>query len=263
MTGVTLDKLKDLSILIPAIHIVMCFSYLLFYYMSFGYGIHIFSSPVDVFAISLGELLPIYIFLALGSVIGIGQGKLFISFARDLTDDEIESIGESKLSRFLAVSKGNPHMFIALVGGSVFVLLALLSVIIFYARTGFLHFTFANIVLIFGWVVIDQFFVRRSGLNKIQRELIFYGGFALIMTVSAGLHQGQMDRHLAYSQLESNNPKCEELIVLRSLSDRFLAVDKDNTRLIIDEECKPVFTLFDSSGFQKFPAISVYDLIRT
>tara|TARA_R110000850_G_scaffold275400_1_gene414733 strand:- start:3290 stop:3700 length:411 start_codon:yes stop_codon:yes gene_type:complete len=127
MNGVTLDKLKELSILVPAVHIMMCFTYLLFYYMSFGYGIHVFSSPADIFAISLGELLPNYVFLALGMVVGIGHGKLLVSITQDIRDDELNSLKDSKLSRFILFSKKNPHLFAALIGYLTLILFAILS----------------------------------------------------------------------------------------------------------------------------------------
>tara|TARA_R110000850_G_scaffold275400_1_gene414729 strand:- start:759 stop:1136 length:378 start_codon:yes stop_codon:yes gene_type:complete len=121
---------------------------------------------------------------------------------------------------------------------------------------------FVEIFLISGWIFIYQIFIRKSINGKLKDEIVFYGIFVFILTVTGGLHQGQQDSHYEYSRLEAGSPKCKEFLVLRSLSDNFLAVGKDNARLIIDGRCKTLFTLFDASKFEPFPFVSVSDLLR-
>jgi hypothetical protein len=69
------------------------------------------------------------------------------------------------------------------------------------------------------------------------------GLVVLVFLVSAfghGVDQGQRDRRMPFSFVESRY-FCGSLIVLRNLSSRFIAADRQGNRVVIGDDCKPKF----------------------
>lgn len=66
---------REFLLIVPGIHLLVCFCHMFFYNYSFGLGLSNFSSPTDAFSVSLFDIIPTYvgfaIWLSLGSFVGL------------------------------------------------------------------------------------------------------------------------------------------------------------------------------------------------
>jgi hypothetical protein len=232
LQNLTLERIKELLIIIPAAHIFLCFVYLFFYYSSFGYGIWLYSSPTDVFSVSFSRVAPGYLWLFAGMLVG---HFVFSPTVTSVSSGELP--GVPLYFKFALWS--------AVAGAIVFVVLA----VIIWLRTGFLFFQLLTnpMALLVGYSWAS--WGRKLTSNLVTLNLSLALPMAIISIALAGLGDGQMDRSGRISEVGANRPTCNDLTVLRALSSNFLAVARDNSRVIIDQNCKVKFTLFPAAKF--------------
>jgi hypothetical protein len=241
LENVTFDRLKELLIVIPAAHIFLCFCYLFFYYSSFGHGIWTFSSPTDVFSVSFSDVAPGYIFLALGMAAG------YYAFAPRPNADR----SGGSAPRYLAV------MFWVFVAGSAFMVLVALAV---WMRSGFLFFELLTgpMALLTGYAWGR--WGRRFTGAALAHYLTLGIPLAIVSMAFRGLSDGQLDRAVIASDLSASSPRCGDKQVLRALASDFLAVGPDNSRLVIDRDCRTKFTLIRAEKFVARPHKAPIDI---
>ncbi|NVE95133.1 hypothetical protein [Altererythrobacter lutimaris] len=232
-----LSKAKDLFVLIPALHIFCCFVYLFFYYYSFGNGLIYFASPTEVFSVSLAEVAPLYLFGGLGLIIGAWSYQ---------TDDQIESRHSKAGARVAKGLKYSQHAFVGLLALALLVVGAVSSMIEGYI---FWFLMIFPLVLLFASSL--SAFAVHKGLTVNAIMPIFWLSFAFISVSLNGLEDGQY-ASLVRVELDSiSGPRCHEKVILKDDADSFLAVDKDNNRLIVDKECATKFKVIDGTESRK------------
>jgi len=239
--NLTFERVKELLIIIPAAHIFLCFCYLFFYYSSFGYGIWLYSSPTDVFSVSFSDVAPGY--LALFAGMAVGQ---FAFYSPPKMDGETAGIPL--------------YTKIALWSIMTFIVVSIALTIVTWFRSGFLlyYLIMAPVALPVGlaW--------RRWGRNLTTNVTMLNIGIAASMAVVVmafrGLGDGQTDRSGSIAEVGADKPTCSDKTVLRALSSNFLAAARDNSRVIIDQDCKVKFTLFAADRFVPRPIRSPIEI---
>lgn len=96
--------------------------------------------------------------------------------------------------------------------------------------------------------------------------LIFFGQrptastlilFPVILIISSvvfgGLTQGQHDRFSRYAEIKDQHAWCSNFVILRPVSNNFLAVGPDESRVIIDQECRVRQVLLSHDRYRPLP----------
>ena len=228
----TIGDVKEWLVIIPAVHLFACFVYLFFYYYSFGHGLARFASPTEVFSVSLSEVALIYLFGGIGFLLGRWSHQ---------TDEEIDQRYSENAAA--AVRKANIWETRLLFG------LAALS-LIFGFIASYLHsyifwYAFTLPVGLSFVAILSKFSVKQ----QLPPTAILVGlGLAVAMTLITfrGLADGQEAAHLTVKKFEQQ-PTCGKFVILKDVSDDFLAVDQENNRLIIDDNCEEKFRVIDAA----------------
>jgi hypothetical protein len=214
------DVLKDVVILVPAIHLTLCFIYLYLYFAAFGTSLALFTSPTDVFSVSFLNIAPFYAGLVAQPII-----MQIPVWHLEATEDR---------------TKVKP---LGAVGKTLFALPVVLGLIVgtaYYSVAGFFPTYNAILVIIMGmwWFAWSHLRIKRSWRTPVLITLFI----AIALLSFNAIKDGQRDRYYALDQFKAA-PRCGNVIVLRTLGDRFLALDNSGQRIIVDSTCKTEFVI--------------------
>jgi hypothetical protein len=214
------DVLKDVVVLVPAIHLSLCFVYLYVYFASFGSSLALFTSPTDVFSVSFYNIAPFYAGILLQPLI------MFVPLWNLEAEEE-----PSELKPIGVVSKvlyAIPVVWGFLVG------------LVYYSVTGFFPtFNFFLFAAMGTWWFARMHLRRKRPWRTPILIALF---FALILLSFNAIKDGQRDRYYAVEEFKTV-PRCGDVVVLRTLGDSFLALDQSGRRLIVDESCRTRFVI--------------------
>ena len=201
-----------------------------FYYYSFGRGLIYFASPTEVFSVSLAEVAPLYLFGGVGMAIGIWSYE---------SDEEITERYSEKSARVVKKVKTWHRFGIILFALVLFVIGVLASVLSGYI---FWHLFLIPAALVFAW--LSGAYISTKGLAPSILWLVYGVGSALIAICLNGLSDGQSAAKNDFSFFV-DRPQCDDLVILKDVSQRYLALNKGNDRFIVNEECKQMFMIID------------------
>lgn len=234
------EKLSSQSALLaPLIHVLVCFLYLFGYSTGFGAEIGILFSFSDLFSLSItdvafiyvsGVVLPIF-FLALRSRPRQAIMAKDVSREEYINSIDVNSNNEKKVIR-------NILLFITIV--------AILTIPEFVVSIVFDEkFPYIQTSLIVVFLINISFYKISNNLNIGYSMSIF--SLLLIACLSnaffAGMNSGQGDRRYSYEVFYNKSFRCGEYVILRGASGRFIVVDPDGGRAVVDQDCNVVFTV--------------------
>jgi hypothetical protein len=232
-----IDKAKDwvpiasaVLIALSATHVVLASIYLYFYCVGFGANMAMFFSAADIFSISITRLSNVYV-----QAIVLPTALVLIRRGTGIkTNDEwIEAASTPELQRRRYNSLIVPQNI-----GKAVVWLALLyalpvSVWRFWAgEAASAYFILSMFALLTSWQLASR------GLLTAP---LWIGLFFAAGVVGGGLDGGIRDRHAVYSAPESR-PACKTMKVLGRASSLYVAVQPDNRKVLVKEDCSVVFS---------------------
>lgn len=237
-----LGKAKDLLVLIPALHLFCCFIYLFAYYWSFGHGLIYFASPSEVFSVSMSKVAPLYISLAVGLAFGAWSYE---------SEDEINQRYSETSAKLVKSSRKWQSRLISIVVFITFLhglLASFLSDYIFWLNI------LLPVFLLLPYV-LGYFWPRQSSAWLLFRPTAWL--FVAILAVFGfGLIDGQLAAKIKVDLESEELSSCDEVLILKDVGDRFLAVDSDNNRVVVSENCDVIFGVVDGKevAFEKEPS---------
>lgn len=245
-------NIKEALIFIPAVHLFLCFSYLFFYELGFSGGIHNFASPTDAFSISLTALAPTYLSILIFIPLIVFNDKIGDRLSKGDLKNSVEG------QRWYVVA----FLVLALTLFSLTVIIFLswsvYQIVKLVREYGFLP--FAAITIIVGGISFSAFaiFARRISKARIMRVAMLAFFMTVISLLMSGLSDAQRDRYVEFNWIKKHTASCGDFAVIRPLSENFLAVAPDESRIVIDENCKLMFTLHRKDEFQPLPDVGIY-----
>lgn len=245
-------KLLDFVILIPGIHLGVCLTYIFLYNYSFGYGLSHFSSPADVFSISLAEVVPIYVnFLLFGGLGLIAGGLARRNGGSAAKGRPPRSIREADRIDWLTFGS------FVLVVISMAVLFSAYRIAYQYTAWSMLFFILSCFITVSLYYI--AFFPRYMG-----PKLAMIGFAAICLSAVAGnaLQKAVNDRTVAYSETKDILAWCGRFMIVRAVSSNFLAIGPNNARVIIDGDCNEKYILLSSDRYKQRPQKSGYDAVK-
>lgn len=228
----------------------MSFIFLIGYAASFGSGINSQFSVSDIFSISLSDMFFIYA-VSLFLPILLNYNHLMPDYEHPLDkarrEENFEYIQKfDRDKRFIVLTSAIVFTF-----WIAFILVDLFLGIYFNQSIPYYAIQFFGIL----FTPIYYYYIRDRLIYSPKRDLILtvIVGF-LAASLSYGLSRGQSERRLDFNNFD-DKIGCGEFKILRSVSDRFIAIDRKNHRFIIDNECKVIFIVPYKEPFSEEPRI--------
>ena len=230
-------RITKYAVAISTAHLSVCIVYLLGYTVGFGQRLIYLTSPSDIFRVSLADLSYIYANSAL---------LLFIT-ARNITskvpylEDKINLIQdrERKYTKL-----GNLHktrrIFKFFVFSYILINLAA-AVYCIFTNSVLAPIFFSAIPLIL--VPFSQNFVmERFQIDHRVYEIASFLLFIIITAFANGILFGKSDVQVKYKDILHNSFHCNNYAIIRSISDNYVAVSIEDNKVLIDKECKLLFS---------------------
>lgn len=242
------DKLVGQAVVtVPIIHLITCAIYLAGYSAGFGANIGTIFSVGDLFGLSVSELFWTYL---AGVVIPL------VALSPQLRPDyktahaRAQETGDAAIISRIAWQ--NKVFFRAILGMMALVTLASLFYLFISIsldqRIPYMELSqpFAFIIS-FGW---------SSYASKLPTKRTTDLLIAIIMTLAllsfaTGLTRGQGERRYPVKSFIDARPSCGGWLVLRTVGERMIALNKDGLRAVITDECKPALLIPRRADFKQ------------
>jgi hypothetical protein len=226
-------KLSQVLVLMPIIHIAIASIFIFSYCAGFGAHFSAFESPSDIFRISVGDLIGLYITILLGpAVITIVRVTSPTPYAQDIVNAILEPEAKGKAQNVL--NRTRLWLFIGLI---------LLTIIGMYS----IYFQIEqNKAIIFlglfapavAWTAIGTWWLgNRLKLTNLTLETIGLVIYIGLSAIHSGLNSGQSERHLSYNAKSDRYPYCGKNQIVRRVSDYYLVILPNGQKALADEKC--------------------------
>jgi hypothetical protein len=229
---------KDAVLIIPAVHLSVCFIYLCFYFIAFGGKVEAFSSAQDVFSLSFANIAPFYL--------GFAVPHLLMAYFR--------GHAYSKLPAGTEFERSPKFRVVASLICGLSVLLAIWGAAYLFV-TGLVPMDLWGIGALLLVLLGSNLFANKR--PALKRELVGAVVIGLAFLTYSAAKTGQRDRYAPAIEFSSSSA-CKDKRVLRALGDQFLAVDVKGLRAVIDRHCNTQFVI----GYPTKPYFSDWDVVR-
>ncbi len=232
--------LATAAVIVPVAHLIVCSVFLMGYAAGFGDNLASLISISDIFPVSLSIIGPIYVTGMLFPVLIImyrhAGGTPYIQDAiEQIEDSDKRGLELSRHKRFLK------FMYSLMILSFCFSMLAVVTSLIFEVRVPYGYFI-NNAPLWFFPVFIrmTQRFVGEK-FTPFMVEISFVTTMLIVTALFVGLERGQYDRRGNFYNFTNNHFFCNRLIIVKSVSSNYIAILKNNQRVVVDADCKLKF----------------------
>lgn len=235
----SLSWVKDGLIVLPAFHLSACFLYLVVYDYSFGEGIGLFSTPTDLFSVSVVAIAPAYFALILGSAIGFFAGQGAAKTAWQPSESGVDSAPVS----FGYWALRNYHITFGIFSATLLWAMIGLSALVTYLAFDVISYAQA---VYFVLVPVSVLIIYNAWNRRLPRLASYIGltAFVLLSMIAASaLQDAQRHKYYPFTELKTGTPECDGKAILASRGAHFLAVSQDGSRSMIDASCEQVAQL--------------------
>lgn len=207
---------------------------LVFYYLAFGRGLVLFASATEVFAVSLSKVGPLYLYGGIGCLIGWWSHE---------SDEEIDNNYKERDARIVKyVKRNSPYVWLFLCA-FIFIINIWSYLLDDYVRWIELQFP----------LVIFGIYASQKSLEGVRatQPIRFIGMVAALVIGSIslnGLADGTDAAKIIVSADKNNSPSCNGYIILKDVSDYFLAADLENNRILVDKDCDLKFLISEAEN---------------
>lgn len=231
-TTFTWRDVRDIALLLPALHLAFCFIFLTFYSLGYGRAIEVFYAPSDVFHVSFRDIAPGYVALATMALIA------FI-FRNSLTN--VGTATSQNDGRTLSLRQ-RIILFTMAAAAYAMAVVSIIGALLYYRLTGRIAFS-AVVSLTIAFIVLYCRFLHLKNLERLQPMVALAFLFPVLVSAYSGAQSAERDEFLTYTSLDKDSPRCGNFAMIRNIGDYFMAAAKDGQRVMIDEDCKPRFIL--------------------
>jgi len=210
-----LQKKSTALLILPFLHLCVCFLYLSVYFTLFGHGLSVFADTGDVFSVSFTNIVPFYFSMLVGIT-----GNSYIDFR----GKEIEHLSRGCLIVGVIV----PLVLL--------VIYWIALVINEYMKTGFILLWFVWFAALLCLINFIDFVLHKKDTRFKTR--VFVIGWVLTSLVLTAAVRAQRDQYMDYTELVGSAPLCHDGAIVNKLGDQYLVVRPDNSRWLTDAKCQ-------------------------
>lgn len=233
------ERLGHVLVALPIAHVLGSTLFMWSYCTGFGGHIVAFASATDLISVSLSDMVPVYVVSLLVPFLTVGfrlSGKYpYVINAVDSISDPDEKTKAANFHRNVRkVVFGVCWVVSFLVFGKV----------IYDLYEGY-RVNFMGI-----WVAsfIPALFALMAFCESRQVSNVVYEASAVMLSFVSAIFftaaaKGQDDRYRYFTESIEEYGRCGEFLIIRPISDNFIAVSKGDGKFIINNDCKPIFQI--------------------
>lgn len=223
-----------------AFHLSACILYLLGYSAGFGGNLISLASAADIFAVGLRDLSWIYaVIFFIPAITRIGRIRQAEPYAEDQIRKIADPSDQNSALRDLDATRLIMRNLALLISLFIFIIV----VISFYKNMYFSFILIGQIALISSVIFQEKI---KSFLNIDYKlfEILDLMLAISITTLTFSAFFGNNDRKSTYNYVIESSFRCGDFAIIRSISDKYIAAQKqNNSKHIIDEDCVSKFQL--------------------
>jgi MFS family permease len=229
----------EILVAVPVSHVVISSLFLMGYYAAFGGGIANFGGPSDIFAVSIQDIGPSYI-----TTIAMPLFVLVWTRAKlgAWTPHEANLLLPKDQHDEAELKRASLKRYFMRIG---IFLIVILIVNLVYERIRFNRFNF-SIIWLLSLIILGLVLVWFDRKLHFDNKIYFSSwiiGCVLITAPLSGLNRGQRDRNASFAEISQNGALCGSAAIIRPLSSLYLAVTRDDKKVILDGDCRIKFLL--------------------
>lgn len=232
----TSERLGHSLVAIPVAHILGSAFFLWSYCLGFGANLVVYASASDLFSVSISDMVRVY---AISLAIPVALTLIRMTSATPYAVDMANALPQDKQE---SAHTFNRYMrsFLNWVSLVIFAIFAL--------RTGYMIYDGKQFPYMTLWIALQipattawmSFCEQRGYSGYIFEAGSLIGGF-MVALFCIGANKGQSDRFILYNSAIKTHTTCDKTIVLRQISNKYLAILPGNSRALIAEDCKVLF----------------------
>ncbi len=247
---------QKIAIYIPVVHVCVCGLFIIGYSAGFGSGIADLFSVSDFFTITLKYLILIYTSgLVIPLLLILIRHKMGYSYAENL----IDSIGdpEVRIKNMEILSSIRGPMTYGLITSSV--LCAIMLIYQVYVD-GYRNYYISLIWISIGFTTVWAYLAAKLNIFGAKVEVSWSILIFCVSVFGYAMDKGFMDRRMDYDYFSNDPMRCNDQKILSTVGSYFISVSRDNSRLIISDDCKTKFKIQNTAPLSER---SISDLILT
>ena len=241
-------KLDEITALLPKailsislFHVSACVLYIIGYSFGFGHNLVAFFTPSDIFSIGLRDLTYVYLCsIAIPAAFKLHRLRQEKPYAADIVaaieDDSDRRAAFSKLIKTRKTLTALSYILI--------VLSITYAAFSFYRGRPY-RYVIATFPI---YILMTVFSDNIKSALKIDYKVFEVVDLVIVLMCSSlafGAYFGEMDRESTYEHISGNTFVCSDYAIIRGVSDKFIAVRKDDAKVIINEDCETMFGIVD------------------
>lgn len=249
VSNMDLSNFVQITLMLPAAHIFVSFIFITGYSLGFGSDIGSLFSISDIFSITLKDIYLVYLFgLVVPSLVLFDQ----LTGVEKNQDKPSPDQRPGFYQKFLISTVFINRLFIAL-----FITIIMFVSFYFWIARSLNELLPYELLQVGIFALIPYLLIipgETVAVRQQRRTLLILLFGLLLSSFASGLSRGQEERFYPPSKF-SKNLSCGPNFVLRPVSERFLGILPDGTRVIMDDQCLVIFTFpEDREKNEKSPA---------
>lgn len=234
-----LDAVRNYIVAIPFLHLLLTSLFLIGYFKEAGAGLYNWLTIGDLFSVSIGEVGPAYISIIVMPAAFIIWSRLNRGAWTDF--DAAMAAPEAEREEALLKFRKSKRFYQWLIGLS---MLFMISALAFHSyRVGYVSYTLWFIISISIFFFVNNHVHSKIDIPSYWMFITYAVGAIFLYCYFAGLSKAQDEFHLTYAVAAKTKLRCGDAMVLRRVGDRFIALLSDNSRVLIDANCKPIMRI--------------------
>ena len=224
-------SISNLIIALPVIHLLVASLYTWAWLAGFGANVSVLADPRDLFSVSISKLVTVYL---IGLVLPTAQ-SIFMH-KRFKGDSNIKGALSSTSYRFKAADYAVMSCVWFVISFSIFGIYDL-------QHRGYSQGLQMLIVSSLVGIVCYKFVIDHIELDGGSYRAINVGVGLLFSAIGFGLSDGNTARYSGYEAYHPRLVRCGENLVLRRFGDYYIAIARDDSKVVVDLECKIVMSI--------------------
>lgn len=230
------ERLGHTLVAIPVAHILGSAFFLWSYCLGFGANLVAHASATDLFSVSISDMVRVY---AVSLIFPLSITLMRVTSATPYAVDMVNALPIDKQISARSIHH-KTRIFINFISIFIFVFFSGRTIYEYISDKQFPYAELWFAIQIPSVVLWMKFCEVRGFSNWTFESGALIGGF-LISIFFTGAIKGQSDRFISYEQAKVTHTYCSKSVVLRQLSNKYLAILPDGSRALISEDCKAIF----------------------
>lgn len=233
------EGLPKLVLSLSVVHLSACVLFILGYGFGFGGNIISLFRPGDIFNIGLKDLAYVYVssvFLpAIFKIIRISSENPYASDAVEKIEDNDNR--SAALANLLKIQR-----WLMIIGYLSFVIMVGTAAFVIWKGEPFGY-------VMLSWPALFLVTLEQNTIKRIFKlDYRVFEGFDLVFilyisAIAFGAKAGAEDKDSTFIALNGKTIHCNQFLIIRPLSDYFIAINKEDQKVIVNGDCNVKFSL--------------------